>query len=103
LRRSLAGKGFIVVKKHADKNTGPNAAGAASPEVVKKNCTTYSDSNSEMQASVAFLITQKQKRQLKDLGYGDEEIFEMTPERAHSILGNDAAATDQMERPTPSN
>ena len=37
-------------------------------------------------ASVIFMITQKQKQQLKELGYSKKEISEMKPEQAHEIL-----------------
>jgi hypothetical protein len=38
-------------------------------------------------AEVAFMITQKQKRQLiEELGYSEEEVVEIKPEQAHEIL-----------------
>jgi hypothetical protein len=37
-------------------------------------------------ASVSFMITQQQKEMLRELGYTEEQIREMTPENAHTIL-----------------
>jgi hypothetical protein len=33
------------------------------------------------------MITQAQKERLRELGYTDEQIREMTPAAAHNILG----------------
>jgi hypothetical protein len=50
-------------------------------------------------AAVSFMITQKQKQQLADLGYSEEAIFAMKPEQAHAIL---APVNDNPEQsPTP--
>jgi len=38
-------------------------------------------------AKVAFMITQDQRAQLKQLGHDDDSINKMTPEMAHSLLG----------------
>jgi len=36
--------------------------------------------------SVSFMITQQQKEMLRGLGYTEEQIWEMKPEHAHTIL-----------------
>jgi hypothetical protein len=42
----------------------------------------------ETQARVSLMITQAQKAALKERGYTDEEIRDMTPEDAHRTLGS---------------
>jgi hypothetical protein len=42
-------------------------------------------------ASVKFMITKQDEARLKDLGYGPEQINQMTPEVAGSILANNIA------------
>jgi hypothetical protein len=37
-------------------------------------------------ASVSFMITQQQKEMLRGLGYTEEQICEMKPKNAHTIL-----------------
>jgi DNA-binding PadR family transcriptional regulator len=43
-------------------------------------------SDTKEKASVSFMVTQKQKQQIKGLGYSEEEISGMKPERVHEIL-----------------
>jgi hypothetical protein len=38
-------------------------------------------------ASVSAFITNSQKQTLRELGFSEQDIFEMTPEQAHKILG----------------
>ena len=39
-------------------------------------------------ASVAFMITAKQKKKLQALGYGEDCVRDMKPEAAHDLLKN---------------
>jgi hypothetical protein len=38
-------------------------------------------------AGVSLMITQRQKADLRERGYSDEQIRDMTPEEAHRVLG----------------
>jgi hypothetical protein len=38
-------------------------------------------------APVSLMITRRQRAQLKDLGFSDEAVSEMTPSEAHRHLG----------------
>jgi hypothetical protein len=38
-------------------------------------------------AQVPFMITLAQKEQLRNMGYSDADIVNMTPEQAHKVLG----------------
>jgi hypothetical protein len=40
-------------------------------------------------ASVPFMLTQNMKRRLRDRGYSDEQITQLTPQQAHEILAHE--------------
>jgi hypothetical protein len=46
----------------------------------------------ETEAQVSFMITKAQRSKLKEMGYTDDQIDEMKPAEAHSILGIGAKA-----------
>jgi hypothetical protein len=50
-------------------------------------------------ASVPFMITAAMKQALRDLGFSDEAIREMTPATAHQILGRPLPAPDESVEP----
>jgi hypothetical protein len=43
--------------------------------------------NKEKPAQVPLMITLAQKERLRDMGYSDEQIVNMTPEQAHKLPG----------------
>jgi hypothetical protein len=72
---------YVVVTPISEKP----AAGAA--KASKSKVRFDPPKEEKTMAEVAFMITQKQKRQLiEELGYSEEEVVEMKPEQAHEIL-----------------
>jgi putative DNA primase/helicase len=53
-------------------------------------------------ASIPFMITQIMKEQLYAQGFSEQQIFEMTPQRAHELLGTEPVSAPPIdEAPAP--
>ncbi len=73
------------------RKTLPQAATASAPEVIAST-----ETKAEPEG-IPFMITNKMRKQLVDLGYSLEDIQAMTPTDAHAVL--QAAADGQGKEP----
>jgi hypothetical protein len=54
------------------------------------------------QVGAPFMLTNEMKRRLRDLGYSDEKIAQLTPQQAHEILAKDGGPeTNPKPEPEP--